>query len=259
MQDLRISLVQTDLHWHNPEANRAMLEEKIWNHNLQTDVIILPEMFTTGFTMEAEKWAEPMNLHTFKWMRQMASQTGALLLGSIIVKNGGRYVNRLLWLQPDGLFHFYDKRHLFRMANEDRYYSKGDERLIGSWKGWKICPLICYDLRFPVWSRNVGLEYDLLVYVANWPELRITAWDALLRARAIENLAYVAGVNRVGLDGKGIPYVGHSAVIDPKGLYLLPPQHADTIFNITLSGEELLKFREKFPAQLDADEFELKP
>ncbi len=257
MQDLTITLLQADLHWHQADANRAMFEEKIWQLPNAGDVIVLPEMFTTGFTMEGEKWAEPMNLTTFKWMRQMAAQTEALLLGSYIVNDGGRIYNRLIWMQPDGQFHTYDKRHLFRMANEDKHYSAGKERLIAEWKGWKICPLICYDLRFPVWSRNSKLEYDLLLYVANWPQARVSAWDALLKARAIENLCYTAGVNRIGADGNDIPYNGHSAIIDPKGNYLAEPTGNEGFIQVSLPADDLISYREKFPAHLDADSFHL--
>jgi predicted amidohydrolase len=257
MQDLTLALIQADLHWHNPEANRAMLEEMIWTLDVKVDVMVLPEMFTTGFTMQADSFAEPMNLHTFKWMKQMAAQTDALVLGSYIVKDSGGYFNRLIWMQPDGAWYAYDKRHLFRMAQEHEHFSAGNTRLVQSWKGWNICPLICYDLRFPVWSRNVNLEYDLLVYVANWPEPRVNAWDILLQARAVENLSYVAGVNRVGADGHEIPYCGHSAIIDFKGHYLLEPQKKEGVFLNTLSASSLKDYRRKFPAHHDADRFSL--
>ncbi|HEX8040391.1 MAG TPA: nitrilase-related carbon-nitrogen hydrolase, partial [Chryseosolibacter sp.] len=206
MQDLKVTLIQSDLHWEDIEANLAMFEEKVWQIGNTTDVIVLPEMFTTGFTMAAQKLAEHMNMRTFKWMKQMADQTGALMLGSYIVRVHDKYFNRLLWMEPGGNFKTYDKRHLFRMAGENKVYSPGESLLIGTWKGWRICPLVCYDLRFPVWSRNRWdarnhrLNYDLLVYVANWPTTRIGAWDILLRARAIENLSYAVGVNRIGQD-----------------------------------------------------------
>ncbi|HEX5170385.1 MAG TPA: nitrilase-related carbon-nitrogen hydrolase, partial [Cyclobacteriaceae bacterium] len=203
MHDLKVTIIQSDLHWEDIGANLAMFEEKIWRINANTDVIILPEMFTTGFTMGASRMAEMMNMRTTKWMRQMADQTGALILGSFIANVHERYFNRLLWMEPGGHYKTYDKRHLFRMANEHKTYSAGESVLIGSWKGWRICPLVCYDLRFPVWSRNTfeitsrRLAYDLLIYIANWPTIRIDAWDALLKARAIENLSYTIGVNRV--------------------------------------------------------------
>lgn len=257
MQDLNLALIQADLHWHNPQANRSMLEEMIWTMDTKADVIVLPEMFTTGFTMQADSFAEPMNLHTFKWMKQIAAQTDALVLGSYIVKESGGYFNRLIWMQPDGTWHSYDKRHLFRMAAEHEHYEAGKTKLVKTWKGWNICPLVCYDLRFPVWSRNVNLEYDLLIYVANWPEPRVSAWDILLQARAVENLSYVVGVNRVGLDGHGIPYCGHSAVVDPKGQYLLEPQKKEGAFITSISASSLQEYRRKFPAHHDADRFSL--
>ncbi|RRB04895.1 amidohydrolase [Larkinella rosea] len=254
---LHLTLLQTSLHWENPTANRAMLEEKIFALPEKTDLIVLPEMFTTGFTMNAAPLAEPMNLTTFRWLKQMAAQTEAVVTGSYIVQEKGRFYNRLIWMEPDGSFDVYDKRHLFRMAEEDRTYTAGSKRLIKSWRGWNICPLICYDLRFPVWSRNSGLAYDLLLYVANWPAPRSLAWNALLQARAIENLAYVAGVNRVGEDGNGHPYAGDSSIIDPKGEVLFRQRDTETVFQTSLSLDDLRAYRERFPADRDADEFQI--
>jgi omega-amidase len=264
MQDLKITLIQSDLHWEDIEANLAMFEEKIWQIGKNaTDVIILPEMFTTGFTMNASKLAEHMNMRTFKWMKQMADQTGALILGSYIVTVHERYYNRLLWMEPGGNFKTYDKRHLFRMANEHKTYSPGESLLISTWKGWKICPLVCYDLRFPVWSRNKWdfnnrrLSYDLAIYVANWPTARVEAWSTLLKARAIENLSYVVGVNRVGQDGNGIEHNGHSAIISPKGDAIFTNEGMETTRTMELSANALQAFRDRFPAYLDADDFNL--
>lgn len=263
MQDLKITLIQTDLHWEDIEANLAMLEEKVWQIGNTTDVIVLPEMFTTGFTTAAPKLAEHMNMRTFKWMKQMADQTGALMLGSYIVHVHGRHYNRLLWMEPDGQFKTYDKRHLFRMANEQKTFAAGESLLIGTWKGWRICPLVCYDLRFPVWSRNrwdhhtQKLSYDVLVYVANWPTTRIDAWNTLLKARAIENLSYVVGVNRIGQDGNGIEYNGNSSVISPKGEYIYTNEGTESIRTVDLSSNSLEAFRYRFPAYQDADEFEI--
>ncbi len=261
MQDLKITLIQSDLHWEDIGANLAMFEEKIWQVG-QTDVIVLPvEMFTTGFSMKANKFAEMMNLRTFKWMKQMADQTGALILGSFIAHVHERYYNRLLWMEPGGNFKTYDKRHLFRMAEEQTVYSQGESLLIGHWKGWRICPLICYDLRFPVWSRNrwnASLKkpsYDLLIYVANWPQVRSTAWETLLRARAIENLSYCIGVNRVGIDGNGIEYNGHSAIIGPKGDTIFSVEGVEAIKTLELNAHALQAYRDRFPAFLDADDF----
>ncbi|MGM9510575.1 amidohydrolase [Larkinella sp. GY13] len=254
---LHLTLLQTSLHWENPTANRAMLEEKIFALPEKTDLIVLPEMFTTGFSMNAKALAEPMNLTTFRWLKQMAAQTDAVVTGSYIVQEQGLFYNRLIWMEPDGSFDVYDKRHLFRMAGEELTYAGGTKRLVKSWRGWNICPLICYDLRFPVWSRNAGLEYDLLIYVANWPAARSTAWNALLQARAIENLAYVAGVNRVGEDGNGHAYAGDSSLIDPKGEVLFRQNQTETVFQTTLSLDELSAYRERFPANRDADDFRI--
>lgn len=261
MQDLKISLIQSPLHWQEIDANLAMFEEKIWQIQGKPDLIILPEMFNTGFSMEVKKLAEPMNSKTFRWMKQQAAQQQAVVTGSFIVKEEGNYYNRLIWMEPDGQFATYDKRHLFRMAQEHHHFSMGTQRLICEVKGWRICPMICYDLRFPVWSRNLTAEgelaYDLLLYVANWPEPRSSAWSILLQGRAVENLCYVAGLNRVGSDGNGIAYDGSSAVVNPKGQRLYYAEGCDTIHTLTLHGEELQRYREKFPAQLDADRFQL--
>ena len=261
MQDLKITLIQSDLHWEDIGSNLAMFEEKIWQIGQSTDVIILPEMFTTGFTMKANKLAEHMNMRTFKWMKQMADQTGALILGSFIASIHDRYYNRLVWMEPGGVFKTYDKRHLFRMGEENQTYSPGESLLIGHWKGWRICPLICYDLRFPVWSRNrwnatlKRPSYDLLLYVANWPMVRINAWETLLKARAIENLSYVAGVNRVGVDGNGIEYNGQSYIIGPKGDSIFSAQDMETVKTLQISSNSLHAYRDKFPAYMDADDF----
>ncbi|WP_224995571.1 amidohydrolase [Cesiribacter sp. SM1] len=260
MQDLSITLIQTELYWQEPSANLAALEEKIWQINSDTDLIVLPEMFTTGFTMDVEENAEPMNSRTFRWMKQLAAQTGAVITGSYIVQEAGKYYNRLIWMQPDGEYQHYDKRHLFRMADEHNYFSPGNKPIICEWKEWRICPLICYDLRFPVWSRNRvredgDLSYDLLLYVANWPAARIDAWKILLQARAVENLCYVAGVNRVGIDGKGIDYNGYTSLINPKGEVLYQEQRRQYICTQKISASELREFRNKFPAQMDADSF----
>lgn len=261
MQDLKFTLIQSELHWEDPEANLSMFEEKIWQISGSTDVIVLPEMFTTGFTMAASKMAEHMNMRTSKWMKQMADQTGALILGSYIVTVHDRYYNRMLWMEPGGNFKTYDKRHLFRMANEHKTYAAGESLLISTWRGWRICPLVCYDLRFPVWSRNRWDPaakrpfYDVAVYVANWPTTRIDAWDTLLKARAIENLSYVVGVNRVGQDGNGIEYNGHSAVISPKGEAIFSNDDMETTRTLELSANSLHAFRDRFPAYLDADDF----
>ncbi|MEY3451458.1 MAG: hypothetical protein RL711_1284 [Bacteroidota bacterium] len=258
MQDLTISVVQSHLYWQDVQANLSSLEEKIWHLSGKTDLIVLPEMFNTGFSMDAEKLAEPMNYTTFKWMKQMAAQTGAVVTGSYMVKENGHFYNRLLWMRPDASFEVYDKRHLFRMAEEHKVYKAGEQRLICELKGWKIAPFVCYDLRFPVWSRNAKANpFDLMLYVANWPEKRSHAWDTLLQARAIENLCYVAGVNRVGEDGKQIHYAGGTAIVDPKGMHLYRQTEVEEVFTQVLSYEQLYVYRKSFPAHLDADGFDL--
>jgi omega-amidase len=264
MQDLRITIIQPEIHWQQIEANLADLEERIWQIRDMTHLIVLPEMFNTGFTMNVRDVSEPMNGRTFKWLKQMAAQTGAVVCGSYIIREKESYFNRLIWMQPDGHHFSYDKRHLFRMADENRFFSQGGSQLIVELNGWRILPLICYDLRFPVWSRNIfmaeknRLNYDLVLYIANWPAARIQAWDTLLKARAIENLCYAAGVNRTGKDGNGIDYNGHSAIIDPYGMDVLRVEEEQGMFSCILSGEKLQEFREKFPAYLDSDQFFIK-
>ena len=259
--DLRVALVQTDLHWQDKTANLALLEEKIWSLKNTCDLIVLPEMFATGFSMDSATLAEPMNLQVHKWMKQLAAQTGSVITGTVIISEGGNYYNRLLWVEPVGTTQHYDKRHLFRMANEDASFAPGEQLPIFSLKGWKICPQICYDLRFPVWARNHwnsgNAAYDLLFYVASWPAARISAWDTLLPARAIENLSYCLGVNRVGIDGNQIAYTGHSAAYDFKGERLVDLGEKDQIQVVSLSRSSLEEYRSKFPAWKDADNFTL--
>jgi omega-amidase len=253
---LNVTYIQSDLFWENPTANLAMFEEKISQINQPTDLIVLPEMFNTGFTMNTQTIGEVMNLHTFKWMKMMAAQTKAVVTGSYIVKENNQAYNRLIWMQPDGQFDYYDKKHLFRMGKEHEAFEPGTQKIIKEIKGWKICPLICYDLRFPVWSRNLDLQYDLLLYTANWPAPRSQHWNTLLLARAIENQAYVLGLNRIGTDGRNLEYSGDSAMIDFKGQYLhLSKNQAETI-SLTLDKQALDEYRNRFPAYLDADKFE---
>ena len=255
-RDLRVSYVQTDLVWQNPSANCAAIEEKISFLRGQTDIIILPEMFSTGFSMGAES-AEIGNGPTVQWMKMQAARLDVLLIGSLKFKSGSNLLNRLFAVFPDGQVEHYDKRHLFRMGGEDASYTAGTTRLLILFKGWKIAPFICYDLRFPVWSRNVHLAYDLAIYVANWPDARTHVWNTLLRARAIENLAYVVGVNRVETDGNGLRYEGNSAIISCKGIELNTPNSLDEVHTELISWTELQDLREKFPAYLDADSFTL--
>lgn len=215
-QELNVTLVETDLDWEHPEQNREQFEDYIRCHHQATDLFVLPEMFTSGFTMNPEKVAEPMNGPTVQWMEQLSKNVKAAICGSLVIKEDERFVNRFIFVSPEGPLVQYDKKHTFTLAGEHKAYEAGTEKIIFEYKGWRICPMICYDLRFPVWSRNTE-DYDLLIYVANWPKPRINAWDALLKARAIENMCYCIGVNRVGFDGNGHEYPGHSAVYDVLG------------------------------------------
>lgn len=260
MKDLTIAYIQSDIYWENIDANLAMFEEKIWQLDGQVDCIVLPEMFTTGFSMAPGLLSEPMNSKTFRWMKQQAAQTNALIIGSYIVTEKSHYYNRLLAVKPDGLYHQYDKRHLYSPAGENISYTSGENKIVFNWRGWNICPLICYDLRFPVFSRSIKTsdqiyEYDALIYIASWPKPRIKAWDILLQARAIENLSYVVGVNRLGKDGNGMDYPGHSAVYNFKGEALSSALSSEKNAIVQLPAEELLAFRKKHPFQLDSDSF----
>ncbi|MDN3669645.1 amidohydrolase [Echinicola jeungdonensis] len=261
--NLKVTLVQTDIYWQQREANLAMLEEKLWMLEEEVDLIILPEMFPTGFSMETEKLAEPMNFTTTRWMQQMAKQKQAVITGSLIIKEDNKFFNRLLWVTPAGEVNHYDKRHLFRMAHEDNYFNMGLENNIVELKGWKILPQVCYDLRFPVWSRNKSdtdgnMDYDLSFFIASWPAARVGAWDILLKARAVENLCYTLGVNRVGEDGNNIAYSGHSAAYDFKGETIATAKENEEMVTVELSFEALSRYREKFPAWKDADQFTLR-
>ncbi len=255
-QDLTVTLVQSDIVWHDVDQNIAAFDQKIASIDQYTDLVILPEMFTTGFSMEASKLAETMDGKTVNWLREKAIEKNVAIMGSIIVEENKQYFNRLIWMNPDGSLKKYDKRHLFAMAEEDRYYRAGRDRLIVSYKGWNICPLICYDLRFPVWSRNVNFQYDLLIYIASWPDRRSYDWNTLLRARAIENQSYVIGVNRVGTDGNDLPYNGDSCIIDPGwNKTLWHQERSEVVHTMTLSKSHLNKVREKLPFSKDADRF----
>ena len=265
MNNLRISLVQGATRWHDPAGNRDYYGDLIAPLHGTTDLVLLPETFTSGFSNDAIGDAETMDGPTVAWMREQAARLGAALCGSVQLRVDGSVFNRLLWVTPDGTLRHYDKRHLFRYAREHERYAAGRERLTVEWKGWRICPLVCYDLRFPVYSRNRydveragALDYDLLLYVANWPAARAYAWKTLLRARAIENLCYVAGLNRVGRDGNGIDYDGDSAVLDFLGHPVSECTDAEVVATTTLLAEELAAHRERFPAMLDGDAFELR-
>jgi len=259
---LKIAVIQSDLSWENGAENRSNFDRIIKGVD-KVDLIILPEMFNTAFSMDSSRLAEKMDGETVSWMQIKAKETSAVVTGSVIIEDKGKFYNRLIWAQPNGDVQHYDKRHLFRMAEEDMHFSAGTERKVFNLKGWRICPMVCYDLRFPVWSRNIDAEgntaYDLLLYVANWPAARVAAWSALLVGRAIENQAYVAGINRVGVDGNGIEYCGGTAMVDPKGNVMTSFPDGQVYVEITeLDLDALNDFREKFPVVKDADAFELK-
>ncbi len=253
---LKVSVIQEDLVWENKESNLTKFEKHILNLE-DCDIVVLPEMFSTAFSMQPTDLAETMEGATIKWLKRMASEKDVVIFSSIIIEEDFKYYNRLLVVRPSGKIEHYDKRHLFRMSNEHESYSSGDKKLIVDVKGWKICPLVCYDLRFPVWSRNVKQEYDLLIYVANWPKSRAKVWNALLMARALENQSFVVAVNRVGLDKDDTLFGGDSQVIDFKGTALLDCAANEGVYSVELNKKQLNTFREQFPAYLDADEFEV--
>lgn len=261
MSSLSVTLIQTSLHWEDKAANLQMLEQKINSITEKTHLVVLPEMFSTGFSMRPEMLAETMQGDTLAWMKRVAAEKRVILTGSVIIEEDGHYYNRLIWMLPNGQYGYYNKRHLFAYAGEDQHYSGGDQRFIASVNGWKIKLLVCYDLRFPVWARQqyteVGFEYDVLIYVANWPERRNTAWKTLLQARAIENQCYVVGVNRVGKDGNDIYHSGNSMVVTALGEVLYHKEHDEDIVTIQLEKEALQAVREKLPFWKDADQFDL--
>lgn len=256
MYPLKITTLQTNLFWEDLTANLNQLEAKLNALVGLSDIIILPEMFTTGFSMNPEKLAETPDGKTLAWLKQQAKKTAAVITGSYIVKEKNHYYNRLVWMQPDGQFQTYDKKHLFSLSEEPKHYTAGQEKLIVAYKGWKICPLICYDLRFPVWSRNTE-NYDLLIYVANWPEKRAHHWRSLLMARAIENQTYTVGVNRVGNDGNQFYHSGDTSVIDYAGNILVHTAHLETAITIELNHQKQQDFRNRFRFLADKDAFKL--
>lgn len=263
MKDLMVTLIQTDLTWENKESNLVNLERKIESIRSQSHVIILPEMFSTGFSMNPSLLAEPMDGPSVQWMRSIAKRRNSILTGSLIIEEGGRYYNRLIWMLPNGQLGTYDKRHCFSLANEQLHYTPGTKRLIASVNGWRINLCICYDLRFPVWTRqqispeDPKPEYDVLVYVANWPDRRIGAWNTLLPSRAIENQSYVIGVNRVGVDGLGLEHSGCSQVIDPLGGVSSFIRDAEAVETVLLDRSLLEDVRSRFPFWRDADAFDI--
>ena len=262
MSSLQFSLIQGNLFWEDKEANLSMFSEKLKSIEKPTEIIVLPEMFSTGFSMHPEKFAETMDGPTIDWMRRWSFEKKAILTGSLIIEEGGNYYNRLIWMLPNGQLGYYDKRHLFAFAGEDLKYASGNKRLIASVKGWKINLQICYDLRFPVWARQQIIEeenkeYDVLLYVANWPEKRNHAWKTLLSARAIENQCFAIGLNRTGEDGHNINHSGDSMVVGPLGEILYHCAYEENIFHITLQKEEINNTRAHFPFWKDADDFKI--
>ncbi|MCL4127876.1 UNVERIFIED_CONTAM: hypothetical protein GTU68_050559 [Idotea baltica] len=256
MQDtLKIALIQADLVWENPTKNRKNFTAKIESIVDDVDVVVLPEMFSSGFTMNAEKVAEPMDGETVNWMKQQAFVKNAAIVGSLVITEHNKFYNRLLFVEPSGQITHYNKRHTFTLVGEEKVYTAGDKKVVLDYKGWKICPLICYDLRFPVWARN-SEDYDVLLYVANWPTPRVSAWDALLKARAIENMSYCIGVNRVGIDGVNSKYSGHSAVYDVLGeaISTIKPNE-EHIEIVTLEKRHVSAYRNKFKFLNDRDSF----
>jgi omega-amidase len=260
-QDLNICLVQQAIEWENPKANYSILDNIFLGVDPSTDVIVLPEMFTTGFSMEPQRIAEAMSdeMPTLQWMRKWTKQLDTCITGSVSISENGQYFNRLLWVFPEGNFLTYDKRHTFTFAGEDKVYQRGKTDQIIEWRGWRIKPLICYDLRFPIWSKNRmtadQADYDLLIYVANWPAVRRDPWNKLLPARAIENQCYLAAANRLGLDGNGLEYAGDSAILDPRGATVAEIENSNPfILSAKLDASSLLDFREKFPVLKDDDD-----
>jgi omega-amidase len=254
MQNLVVTIVQESIVWQDPQANRDWFGRMLHEHCQDSDLVILPEMFTTGFNLKSTEQAESMDGATVQWMLEQAAQLNADLAGSVMITEDGQFFNRLIWAKPDGSLATYDKRHLFSFAGEDKTYTAGKQRVIVECKGWRCCPQICYDLRFPVWSRN-RKDYDLLIYVANWPKVRVNHWSALLTARAIENLSYTVGVNRVGEDGGGHAHNGQSTILDPKGKPLVEPGSRTGCYTMSLDYAELQRYRSKFNALEDGDEF----
>jgi omega-amidase len=257
MSTLKVTTFQAYLFWENIEKNLQNLALRLSSIREKTDLIILPEMFSTGFSMDPKNLAEEMNGRTMRWMHSQAAKYGSVITGSLIIRENDRYYNRLIWMRPDGSYEHYDKRHLFAFAGEDEHYTAGDKKLFVELNGWKIHPVICYDLRFPVWLRNQDEEYDLLIVIANWPERRSLHWRTLIPARAIENQAFVIGVNRVGHDGKEIYHSGDSMCIDPLGKVVYYKPNDEDLYTFSISREDLVNARTALPFLKDADRFKL--
>jgi omega-amidase len=253
---MKIALIQTSLSWENSNENKALLQEKINAISQYVDLIVLPEMFTSGFTMNPENVAQTMQGEAISWLKETAKSKNCAITGSLVIEENENYFNRLVFVFPTGEIQTYDKKHLFTLAGEDKVYTSGEEKLIVEYKGFKICPLICYDLRFPVFARNVE-DYDVLIYVANWPKPRTNAWDILLKARAVENMSYVIGVNRIGTDSNNHEYIGHSQAVDFLGNYILEPQENEGVFTVELDKNALLETRSKLGFLNDKDDFKI--
>jgi len=253
MQNLIVTLIQTELHWEDIPANLGLFDKKIDAIEDDTDLVILPEMFSTGFTMNAAECAEGMNGSAVTWLREKSASRSTDMVGSVIIEEDGKYYNRLVWAKPHGAIYTYDKEHLFRLAGEEKIYSTSHRKVTVPLKGWRIRPFICYDLRFPIWTRNLEPLYDLAIFIANWPEKRSAHWRLLLQARAVENLSYVVGVNRVGKDGNGYPHRGDSAIIDPQGRTIFEKSQEECVFTGLLDREAMETYRRYFPAWMDAD------
>lgn len=254
---MKIAIIQSDLYWEDASKNRKSFESKINQIDSEVNLVVLPEMFSTGFTMNAAEVAETMQGETVSWLQSLAKQKNFAITGSLIIVENEKYYNRMLFVFPSGEIQHYDKRHLFSLAGEDKFYTNGNKKVIVEYLDWKICLQVCYDLRFPVFARNVE-NYDLLLYVANWPKVRTNAWDSLLKARAIENLSYVVGVNRVGLDANNYEHIGHSQAIDFLGNYILEPQETENVFVAELDKNVMLETRKKLDFLSDKDFFEIK-
>ena len=256
-EHLKVTIIQSNIFWEDKLANLKYFEKKI-DKISQTDLIVLPEMFTTGFTMNPEPLAETMDGKTVNWMLDLASEKKSLIVGSVIIEDDSYYYNRLIAAFPNGTLQYYDKKHLFTLANEHQHYTAGTDQLLIKYKGWKIFPLICYDLRFPVWARNT-VNYDVLIYIASWPKIRIAAWDTLLKARAIENMCYTIGVNRVGVDANDFEYPGHSVVLDAFGNEILTTkENQEEIGSVILDKNSLIDVRNKLQFLNDRDTFKIK-
>lgn len=254
---MKIALIQTDLFWQDASKNRENFDSKIDEIQSEVNLIVLPEMFSTGFTMNASEVAETMQGETIEWMKLKAKQKNAAVTGSVVITENEKFYNRMFFVFPSGEFQYYDKRHSFSLAGEDKVYACGNKKVIVDYLDWKICLQVCYDLRFPVFVRNVE-NYDLILYVANWPKVRTNAWDALLKARAIENLSYVVGVNRIGNDAHDYEHIGHSQAIDFLGNYILEPQEKNGVFVVELDKNTMYETRKKLDFLSDRDQFEIK-